>query len=83
MTNRHKIPQSPASPKIARLPLPTKTFFDGTKLSVDVRRPQTTTDGINCPFWRESNVRKSHHFAPIAGISRFGEIVERSNLLIG
>src|SRR5882672_9857198 len=41
---------SPASPEIARLPLPTKVIFDGTKLSVVRRRPKTTTYGRNRAF---------------------------------
>jgi hypothetical protein len=43
--NCHPAPQSPAYPKIARPPFPTKTVFDETKLSVDGRHPKTTTYG--------------------------------------
>jgi hypothetical protein len=45
MDNRRHDLDSSDSPKIARPPLSTKTIFDGTKLSVDGRRPKTTTDG--------------------------------------
>jgi hypothetical protein len=50
MDNSHNAPHSPASPKIARPPLPAKIIFDGTKLSVEPRRPQTTTYDRNCSF---------------------------------
>src|ERR1700688_4913912 len=50
MHNCHPAPHSPASLEIARPPLPTKTIFDGTKLSVDGRHPKTTTYGRKCSF---------------------------------
>src|SRR5258705_8826171 len=56
-------PHSPTSPKSARTPLPAKTIFDGTKLSVDPHRPKTTTYGRNCyfrVFLSVRNLRLSH-----------------------
>src|ERR1700719_2036017 len=50
MTNCHHAPYSPPIPKIAQPPLPTKTIFDKTKLSVDGRQPKTTTYGRKCLF---------------------------------
>jgi hypothetical protein len=54
MDNRHDASGSPYSPKIARAPLPTKTFFEKTNPRIDPIRAKTTTYGINCPFQRFS-----------------------------
>src|SRR6266850_8168157 len=65
MHNCHPTPPSPASAELARPPLPSKTIFDGTKLSVERRRPKTTTNGINSPFRLFSMTRISHNHGSV------------------
>jgi hypothetical protein len=70
MANCQHVARSPSSPELARLLLPTKTIFDGTKLSVDGRRPKTTTGGRKSSFQLFSIDHKctifSPTFAPVA-----------------
>ena len=50
MVNRQDFPHLPGSPEIGRPWLLADIAFDGAKLALDRRRPEITTDGINCPF---------------------------------
>jgi len=69
MVNRQDFPRSPASPEIARHRLVTEIIFDGTKLSLEPRRPKATTDGRICPFQlysiSQNRARRSLTFAPL------------------